>query len=282
MVFTADTLSNNDFKRLSNFINIELGIKLPPAKKVMLECRLQKRLRILNMDTFKDYCKYFFSDEGMKNELQYLINEVTTNKTDFFREPDHFNYLMESALPKLVENMDASKTDCINIWSAGCSTGQEAYTLAMFLNEFKQKYPDLKYYLQASDISSKVLDNAKLGIYKEEEINDIPYSFRSKYFNKSKNKNEKLIRLKPFIRSQVDFKNINLTDDNVFRGRKFHIIFCRNVIIYFDRELQAKLIRNFVRILHTSGYLFLGHSENICSLKVPLELCSTTVYRKIL
>jgi chemotaxis protein methyltransferase CheR len=233
------------------------------------------------MNTFKDYCDYFFSDEGKRNELQYLINEVTTNKTDFFREPDHFAYLIETVLPKLLEDMDRSNAGTVNIWSAGCSTGEEPYTLAMFLNEFRQKHPGFNYYIQASDISTEVLEKAKMGIYMEERIENITHAFKSKYFNKSRDRNEKLVRLKPFIRTHVDFKQINLMNEDVFRGRKFHIIFCRNVIIYFDRVIQERLIRNFTKMLYPSGYLFLGHSENICSLNVPLVLRAPTVYRKV-
>lgn len=281
MILGSNKLSNKDFKRLSVFIGVELGIRMPPAKKIMLESRLQKRLRALNFETFKDYCEYFFSESGKKEELQYLINEVTTNKTDFFREPDHFEFLKDYVLPGLVNNPDSIKGESINIWSAGCSTGEEPYTLAMVFNEFMSDYPEIKYYIQASDISSQVLDKAKLAIYKEESIDNISYPLKRKYFIKSKKAEEKVVRLKPFIRSRVDFKNINLMNNNVFKGRKFNVIFCRNVIIYFERKIQEELIRNFTKMLYPSGYLFLGHSENICSLDVPLVLSAPTVYRKI-
>ncbi len=281
MFLDSSTLSGKDFKRLSSFISTKLGIRLPPAKKIMLESRLQKRLRVLKLDSFKDYCEYFFSESGKESELPYLINEVTTNKTDFFREPDHFEFLINIVLPDLIENLNFGKDRPVNIWSAGCSSGEEPYTIAMVFNEFQYNYPNTKYYIQASDISSKVLDKAKQGIYKAEIIDDIPNVFKKKYFNKSKNINEKLVRLKPFIRSKIEFKSINLMDKTVFRGRKFNIIFCRNVIIYFNRKIQEELIRNFTNILYSGGYLFLGHSENICSLDVPLVLRAPTVYRKI-
>ena len=280
MIIGSNKLSSRDFKRLSSFIGNELGIRMPPAKKIMLESRLAKRLKALNFETFKDYCEYFFTESGKKEELQYLINEVTTNKTDFFREPDHFEFLKNYVFPDLANDPYSIKGGIINIWSAGCSSGEEPYTLAIILNEFISTHPEIKYYIQASDISTKVLDKAKLAIFKEGTIDNIPYSLKSKYFNKSIKRDEKVVRLKPFIRSQVDFKSINLMNANVFRGRKFHVIFGRNVIIYFAKKIQEELIRNFTKMLYPSGYLFLGHSENICSLDVPLVLSSPTVYRK--
>ena len=168
----SDPMSDKTFHRFSKFIHTELGIKMPDTKKTMLQARLQKRLWKLEMTSFTDYCDYLFSHEGMEHELQHMTNVVTTNKTEFFREPKHYEYLAEQALPKLIEQRGTK--DVFTVWCAGSSTGEEPYSLAMVLNEFAERHSDFQYLILATDISSRVLDHAKLGIYDEERVESVP------------------------------------------------------------------------------------------------------------
>jgi len=267
------SLSERDFKKLSDFIEGELGIKMPEAKKIMLESRLQKRLKALNLDSFRTYCEYLFSEEGQRNELFNMINIVTTNKTDFFREPNHFDFLFSYALPALEKSS-------ISIWSAGCSTGEEPYTLAMVLSNFSEKVRRIDFSILATDISTEVLRIAENGIYPMERIEPVPMEYRHRYMLKSKDSKVNQIRLKPEIRSKIDFKRLNLMEKNFDLKRNFEIIFCRNVIIYFDKARQQDLLRRFFNYLKPGGFLFLGHSETMAGFNLGFNSVAPTVYQK--
>ncbi|SNB44791.1 protein-glutamate O-methyltransferase CheR [Geobacter sp. DSM 9736] len=273
------TLTRDDFSRLSEFIYKECGIKMPPAKKTMLEARLQKRLRVLGMPTFKKYCDYLFSSEGMQQELVQMIDLVTTNKTDFFREPDHFDYLTNHVLPKWMEERGGNGRRLM-IWSAGCSTGEEPYTLAMVLEEFAENWPGFSYQLLATDISTRVLEKAKTAIYDEERVIPVPMPLKRKYLLRSKDRAAGLVRIVPELRSKVSFRRLNFMDSSFGIREHIDIIFCRNVIIYFDRPTQKNLLSRFIDQMHPGGYLFMGHSETLNGLDLPLLAVHPTVYRK--
>jgi len=200
------SLSKKDFLRFSKFIHTEFGIKMPPAKKVLLESRLQKRLRKLELKTFEEYHDYLFSPEGRTNELPQFINQITTNKTDFFREPNHFDFLSQEALPNLMKNHRGAHTN-LTVWSAGCSTGEEPYTLAIILNEYISKNPNLRlnFSIFATDISSEVIQKAKQAVYKQAMVAPIPLMLKKKYLLKSKDKRSDLVRVVPELRWQVEF-----------------------------------------------------------------------------
>jgi len=168
------TLSDREFQRFSGFIYDHAGIKMPPAKKTMLEARLQKRLKANSIASFEEYSEYVFSPQGRAAELIHLIDVVTTNKTDFFREPGHFEFMVKTAIPTIIESRGDLLRDPLRIWSAGCSTGEEPYTLAMVLSEFAIGRPDFRAAITASDICTQVLQTAKTGIYPEKE----PIPFR--------------------------------------------------------------------------------------------------------
>ena len=172
-------MSINDFNRLSNFISSNYGIKMPVEKKIMLECRLQKRMRHLKFSSYKDYCNFIFSKQGLINEMHNLIDVVSTNKTEFFREQKHFNYLNNVILPEFINQESSPKT--LNLLSAGCSSGEEAYSLAMILDEFKERNPDFDYFILGTDISNKVLHEAKNAIYPANKVEIIPYNLKKKY-----------------------------------------------------------------------------------------------------
>jgi len=280
--FGSVVMTDNDFQRISGFVQQELGIMMPRTKRTMLESRLHKRLRLLSINTFADYFDFVFSPEGAEGELIHMIDVVTTNKTEFFREEAHFNYLVTKALPELINLYGSGIKRKLMIWSAGCSTGEEPYTIGMVMQEFARKYQSLGFdhMILATDISTKVLDMAQKGIYSEERIAPIPMELRKKYLLRSKNNTKKLVRFNNELRSLMRFRRLNFMDDNFGFREHLDIIFCRNVVIYFDRKTQEKLFNKFYNQLTPGGYLFTGHSETLNGLDVPFVRVETAVYRK--
>jgi chemotaxis protein methyltransferase CheR len=270
-------LGDREFKQFSEFIEAQCGIKMPATKKTMLESRLQKRLRSLELESFRVYCDYLFSPEGMKNELIHMIDVVTTNKTDFFREPIHFNFLNKNILAKIGASGNPRK---FRVWSAGCSSGEEPYTLAMVLNNFAEENSGFCYSILATDICTTVLQKAASGIYHDEDITPIPLELKRKYLLKSKDRSKGMVRIVPELRRMVKFRRLNFMDSEFGITEPMDVIFCRNVMIYFDRETQEKLLNKFCRHLAPDGHLFLGHSETLNGLDVPLVQVYSTVYRK--
>jgi chemotaxis protein methyltransferase CheR len=275
-------MSPKDFERLSEFIVTHCGIKMPPAKKIMLESRLQKRLRTMGLSSFRDYCDFIFGSPEGAGELVHMIDAVTTNKTDFFREPAHFQYLTESALPEFLNEYMNGVKKKFTVWSAGCSSGEEPYTLAIVLNEFASEHPDFQYAVLATDISTKVLEKARLGIYDQHLVSGIPLALKQKYFLKSKDRDKALVRVVPELRSRISFQRINLMDEHLMIPEPADAVFCRNVIIYFERATQQKLLHRLCKCLKTGGHLFLGHSETVHGFDLPLVRISSTIYRKAL
>ncbi len=275
-------LSNRDFDRLSQFISEHCGIKMPPAKKTLLESRLQKRLRALCTQSFREYCDYLFENPSGMSELVHMIDAVTTNKTDFFREPAHYSFLSETVLSDFKHHQRATDTQRFTVWSAGCSSGEEPYTLAIVLSEFAARYPGFQFTIMATDISTKVLDKARNGIYDEGQIAMIPYALKQKYFTRSKDRDKKLVRVVPAVRSSVQFERLNLMDQRFpVPEASLDAIFCRNVMIYFERDTQNKLLGRFCHYLKTGGHLFLGHSETVHGFDLPLIRIASTIYRKM-
>ena len=277
--YTA-VLSGSDFSRLSRLIYEESGIKMPAAKKHMIEARLGKRLKSLGISSFSAYCDYLFSNEGLKQELTGMIDLITTNKTDFFRESAHFNYLMQKVLPGWVHEQQGFSGRELRVWSAGCSTGEEPYTLAMILNEFAEKSPGFDYRILATDLSTRVLEKAKLAIYDAERVAPVPQLFKKKYLLRSRNRSKGLVRIGPELRRKVRFHRLNFMDNDFGIREPFDIIFCRNVVIYFDRPTQERLLNKFYTHMTNDGYIFMGHSETLNGLDVPLVQVHPTIYRK--
>lgn len=274
-------MSQAEFNRFSEFIMGQCGIKMPPSKKIMLEARLQKRLRTLRIPTFRDYFNHVLG-EGGRDELVHMLDAVTTNKTDFFREPVHFHYLAQTILPEFMEERERSKEKDrpFTVWSAGCSTGEEPYTLAMVLSDFADQHPGFRFSITATDISTKVLDRAREAVYDAERVAAVPIAMKQKYLLRSKDRAKGVIRIGPALRSIVQFKRLNLMDEAFSFAEPLDVIFCRNVIIYFDRKTQEQLITRFCKVLKTNGHLFLGHSESIHGFTLPLRRLTSTVYRK--
>jgi len=276
-----DVLSDADFKKLSRFIENELGIRMPDTKRIMLESRLQKRVRSFGFSGYGEYVDYVFSDEGRETELINMIDAVTTNKTDFFREAEHFDYLVGKIVPQAEAREGAGIARPFSVWSAGCSTGEEPYTIAMVLEERRGIDPHFTYRIFASDLSTKVLSKAMEAIYEEEKVAVVPMSFKKKYMLRSKDKARSLVRIKPEIRSRVSFARINFMDDSYDVDGYFDVIFCRNVIIYFERAIQEAILRKLCTRLRPGSWLILGHSETLTGMDMPLKGVAPTVYERL-
>jgi chemotaxis protein methyltransferase CheR len=275
---SKERLSDSDFKRLSEFIYKNYGIKMPKEKRTMLEGRLMKRLRAHKMNGYADYCDYVFSPEGMESEVIHMINVISTNKTDFFREPAHFEFLFQTVLPEFYKQ---NRNESLKIWSSACSSGEEAYTLAMVINEFGASSGSTPlYHIFGTDISSDILAKAQMGIYKDERISDVLSSYKRRYFMSNKDPQKRLVRVVPELRKNTSFMRVNLMDSNYPVRDQFHVIFCRNVLIYFDRPTQEAVINKLCDHLLPGGYFFLGHSESATGMQVPLTPLRPTIFRR--
>ena len=276
--FMPAKLNSKDFARLSEFITKEFGIKMPDIKRIMLQSRLQKRLKELSFDSFSDYVEYLFSKKGMEEEVLHMIDVVSTNKTDFFRENVHFEYLLNTLLP---DRFPPGTRGCLKIWSAGCSSGEEPYTLAIVLAEYRLKNPMMDFLIYGTDISTRMLKTAYQAIYREDRTDNIPLELKTKYFLRSKNREDKKVRIVPELREKVIFTRMNLIDEYYSVPFVFDVIFCRNVLIYFEREMQEKIILKLCSKIRKEGYLFLGHSESVAGLNLPLKHLQPAILMKI-
>ena len=279
--YRAPGLSQNEFRRFRDFIYEQCGINLPPAKKTMLSVRLNKRLRTLGITSFGKYFDYVTSRVGRTEELVQMINAVSTNKTDFFREEKHFDYLANKVLLTLLEGGNTSSFRRLNVWSAGCSSGEEPYTLAMVLEDFFEKRGSGTYSLLATDISTRVLDLGKKAIYPEDSIQPVPARLKHKYLMRGKGEQAGFCRIVPELRKRIAFQRLNLIEGRNFAMKKqMDIIFCRNVIIYFDRQTQIRLFQKFYNQLTPGGYLFIGHSETLHGINDQFIPAAVSVYIK--
>jgi chemotaxis protein methyltransferase CheR len=271
--------SNADFARLRGLIYAQAGITLSPDKKTMLELRIKRRLRSLELDTYSQYCEYLFGHQGQKDEFVHLIDVVTTNKTDFFREPAHFDFLTEKALPNLMA-ANRNGRDLL-IWSAGCSTGEEPYTLAIVLSEYAAAHPGFRFKVLATDVSTTVLEKAHLGVFNTDVVRPVPAELRKKYFLRSRDPNSNRMRVVPELRKLVEFRRLNFKEADFGMTEKADAIFCRNVIIYFDRPTQEQILQKLARHLVPDGYMFVGHAEALHDMDLPLEPIAPATYRKV-
>ncbi|KQV38091.1 MULTISPECIES: protein-glutamate O-methyltransferase CheR [unclassified Rhizobium] len=271
-----DRISKRNFDRLARYIYDYSGIKMPQSKLTMLEGRLRRRLRATGIASFDDYCDYLFNEDGIEHEAVYLIDAVTTNKTDFFRESRHFDYMAESALPALAKRGYRN----LRIWSSACSTGAEPYTIAMVMQDFVERRNDLDYSILATDLSTDVLQTAHQGIYPADLVAPVPSEMMRKYVMRSVRPGNSEVRISPKLRSRIGFARMNLMDAKYPVGDPMHIIFCRNVLIYFDKPTQAAVLSRLTDCLIPGGYMFIGHSESITGIDLPLEQVSNTVFQK--
>jgi chemotaxis protein methyltransferase CheR len=267
-------ITDKEFRLLATYIKANYGISLKEEKRTLLVGRLQNVLIQNGFENFLEYYEYILTDKTGEAATT-LINKITTNHTYFMRESNHFHYLLEKALPHLKATV---KDKDLRIWSAGCSTGEEPYTLAMLINDFfgKEKlWWDTK--ILATDISNKALLEAKKGIYSKERIARLPPYWKLNYFKKYDDNNFIIIDK---IKNEVIYRKFNLVDKVFPFKNKFHIIFCRNVMIYFDAHTKGELVNNFYNATEHGGYLFLGHSESLNREEIKYKYVMPALYKK--
>jgi len=277
---SKNALNTHELQRVADFIGAEVGIQLPASKHTLVEGRLRKRVRSLGFEDFKSYLDYTLDSAEGENERLHLIDAITTNKTEFFREPEHFDYLVNKALPQLEHNRKCESRRELNIWSAGCSSGEEPYTLSMVLHEAAEKSPGLRFSILGTDISNKCLQKASRGVYTEARIESVELHLRKKYLLRSQNSDDDLVMIGPEVSGRVRFGSLNLMDSVFSLRQKMDVIFCRNVMIYFSNKIREELVSRFEKQLLPGGYLFVGHSESLNGINTRLQQVAPMVYKK--
>lgn len=267
--------TREDFNFLRNLSKEHSGIQVPDGKFDMFYSRLSKRVRVLGFTNFKDYCRYL--NDHPEQEFTEFINAITTNLTFFFRENHHFDYLRDHVIPEiLVRN---KHTRQIKVWSAGCSTGEEPYSIAMTLLE--NVPADWTIRILATDLDTNVLHIAAQGIYAIDRVQGISETRLKQWFMRDKAANPVRVRVKPQLQRLIRFNQLNLMEDWPMRGQ-FDFIFCRNVLIYFDRETKALLAKKYAKLLADKAWLFIGHSESLHQLSSEFGLVGNTIYKKLI
>jgi chemotaxis protein methyltransferase CheR len=279
MPAAVSRLSDRHFRTIAELIDEQVGIKLPAAKRIMLEGRLQKRVRMLSYSDINEYVEHLFDADHFESELVHLIDCVTTNKTDFFREPSHFSFMRDVAVPEILRRKGRANRP-LKIWSAAASTGMEAYTAAMVLDDMIFAGATFQFSVLGTDISTSVLRLAEAGIYTPEMIAPVPAEMAKRYFLSSKNPAKDEVRVIPRLRRCTNFMRMNLMDEVYPVDRDVDIIFCRNVLIYFDKPTQRKVVEQLCAHLRPGGYFIVGHSESmIHNEAIGLEQLKPTIFR---
>lgn len=263
-----------DFSFLRHLVTEHTGIVVTESKRDMIYSRLARRLRVLGFKRFAEYCAYLRTHE--LEELTHLINAVTTNLTSFFREPHHFEHLAHTVVPHLLNHHADSRR--IRIWSAGCSTGEEPYSIAMTLKESIPPWMDWDTRILATDLDTNVVDIGRMGVYERDRIRGVSDGRLKRFFLRGRGANQGLVRVDKELRELISFKPLNLLREWPMQG-PFDVIFCRNVMIYFDKPTQQRLVERFARILAPRGFLYIGHSETLKGISDDFELVGNTIYR---
>lgn len=272
-------LKDSEFQRFSRYVYDKCGINLHGGKKELLKARLGKILRQRNFHSFRAYYDQVVNDKS-GYELTLLLNSISTNLTYFFREPEHFDFLRARALPELIETKASSRDNSLRLWSAGCSSGEEAYSIAITVSEAVYGMKKWQIEIYATDLSTKVLATANAGIYEEEKVHNIPFDLKRRYFQKGSNKWKGYFRVKKGIRDMISFKRLNFMEKFLFKD-PFDVVFCRNVMIYFDNPTKEGLIKKLSQCLSNGGYLLVGHSESLTGVKHQLKYIQPSIYKKI-
>lgn len=272
-----DELSPANFRRLAELIQTYSGIRMPPGKRTMLEGRLRRRLRVVDCATLDDYCRHLFVDGGLEAEVIHLIDAVTTNKTEFFREPAHFQLLRSKILPALAETGRRK----IKVWSAASSIGAEPYTLAMILEDHRQGPARQDYSILCTDLCTEVLAKTVAGVFPEAMIDPVEPALRRRYLMRAQDASRRQVRIVPELRARIAAARLNLMDERYPVDADMDMVFCRNILIYFDKETQAKVLERLCRHIRSGGYLFLGHSESLVGINLPVRQVGNSVFQKV-
>jgi chemotaxis protein methyltransferase CheR len=271
-VVEMPVLLPKEFERFSKLAYEHFGLDLSAGKQELVAARLGRKLRELGLRSYQEYYERVASDASGE-ELISLVDLLTTNHTSFFREPRHFDLLRTTIFPALRSRSQ------IHIWSAACSSGEEPYTIAMTLLELDREAALAKVRIKATDISTRVLERGRSGVYPAEKVEDIPVAMRKKYLLKGQNRAAGTYRFKPEVRAMIEFERLNLME-KLPEGYRCPVIFCRNIMIYFDKPTQQNLVRRLSQHLEEGGYLFIGHSESLNRLSHGLDYIAPATYRK--
>ena len=275
---TYSDLTEKEFLLFRKLVYDKCGINLHEGKKELVRARLGKRLRERRFTHFKEYYQYLMEDDAGE-ELILMLDAISTNLTSFFREPKHFDFLKSQVLPGFFASATAGSPKCLHLWSAGCSSGEEPYTLSICLREYMAAGKIFDYKITATDISTKVLAAASAGVYSHSQIRTISGQLLRQYFQQGRGNWHSHVRIKPELRKAIEFRRFNLMDPFPHMEH-FHVIFCRNVMIYFDKKVQEKVVNKFYDSLVEGGYLFIGHSESLMGTQHRFQYIQPTIYRK--
>lgn len=276
--WTRVALSDRAFETLVRLVYESCGVSMSSLKKVMLETRLRRRLQATGLETFEAYIQLLGTPEGRARELQAFVDTVVTNETSFYRERAHFDHLTPAEIARLLENGDGR---CVRAWSAAASSGQEAYTLGMVLEDVLGGSSGSDWSILATDISVKILTAAREAVYRIEDVAPVPQAQRERYVLQSKDPESTAVRIAPDLRRKVSFGQLNLMHAEYRVKAKMDIIFLRNVLIYFEPAVQEAVVTKLCRHLRPGGLLFLGHSDTMRSRKLPLRLIRGNIYERL-
>lgn len=267
--------SDRDFNTLRRLVSEHTGISLSDQKRDLLYSRLARRLRAKGLDSFREYCDLLENDPG--GELEHFTNAITTNLTSFFREKHHFEYLEKDLVPALLEQYKVNRR--LRIWSAGCSTGEEPYSLAITLREAIPDIDGRDIRILATDLDTEVVRTGANGIYRAERIEGLDQARIKRWFQRGKGTVDGKVKVSDALRKLITFRQLNLMHEWPMRG-PFDVIFCRNVVIYFDKPTQQKLFDRFADIMRPQSHLFIGHSETLHNVSDRFQLVGKTIYRR--
>jgi chemotaxis protein methyltransferase CheR len=274
-----DRLREDYFYRLTEVIERLTGIKLLAGKQAMLEGRLRKRVRALGLSTLNDYAEFIFERGGLHRESPHLVDCATTNKTDFFREPEHFTFLANKLIPQILSGKPRGARQ-LKFWSAAASIGAEAFTLAMLMADMAGNL-EFEFFILGTDICSTVLEQARRAIYSIEMLNPVPDHMLERFVMPAKDPARQEMRIVPELRRYVQFEQLNLMDEDYALDTHFDVIFCRNILIYFAKENQERVVKKLAKCLAPNGFLILGHSESMAgSQELLLEQVAPTVFQR--
>ncbi|WP_404423682.1 CheR family methyltransferase [Nibricoccus sp. IMCC34717] len=274
-------MRDTDYEFIRELVYNHSRINLGPDKKELVSARLGKRLRATAIPSITDYCRFLqTSTDDSEEELAHLIDAISTNHTFFFREPQHFDFMRDTFLPEMQRRRSKENWPSLNIWSAASSSGEEPYSIAIQMLELLGNDTSWPWRIEATDISHKILDKARTAIYKEESIGKVPPNVARAHFQKGFGPHEGSFRVKQHVRDKVHFQRLNLLEGALPFRDPFHLIFCRNVMIYFDRPTQEELVNKLMRQLVPGGYLFVGHSESLSGVHHKLETVKPAIYRR--
>ena len=277
----VDRLTDKEYARVAHLVSDYTGIKLPSAKRIMVEGRLRKRMRALGHQNLTAYCKYLFDMGGLETEFIHIVDAVTTNKTDFFREAEHFSFLANEIVPALLDLRRPGERPAIKLWSAASSTGAEAYTIAMVMAELAERRREFDFEILGTDISTEVLNQAVLGIYPKDMIAPIPVDLCRRYVMQGRSLERRdEVRIVPELRRRVRFMRLNLMDESYPLKCAMDVIFLRNVLIYFDSATQQAVVSRMVEHLRPGGFLILGHSESVVGSGLKLRQRAPAIFQR--